>query len=244
METSVQFDPIHPAPCGQELLPQQPPVNENTYADSYCRVESTTEDDAYYDDNDYSSVYTSTYYPYYADDSYLLQYDCPASAYVDASYLGGHSELDVQAGWITPGWTEPSQVTQCCDVTSVAGTMTGSACGSVQRHAVKRKRKSTPTQRVAANVRERRRMCSLNAAFDRLRRRVPAFPHEKKLSRIQTLRLAIRYIVFMSQLAAATSPTPPSCQFMTSPEVTSSTTANHVAWHPFNAPTPCVGEYF
>ena len=64
----------------------------------------------------------------------------------------------------------------------------------------KRKRKTTPQQRTAANVRERRRMCSLNQAFDRLRRRVPAFPHEKRLSRIQTLRLAILYISFMTEL--------------------------------------------
>lgn len=66
----------------------------------------------------------------------------------------------------------------------------------------KRKRKTTPAQRVAANIRERRRMSSLNVAFDRLRRRVPAFPHEKRLSRIQTLRLAIMYISFMSELLA------------------------------------------
>ena len=64
----------------------------------------------------------------------------------------------------------------------------------------KRKRKTTPQQRTAANVRERRRMSSLNQAFDRLRRRVPAFPHEKRLSRIQTLRLAILYISFMTEL--------------------------------------------
>lgn len=84
---------------------------------------------------------------------------------------------------------------------------TGNEHRSQQRHhataSSRRKRKSTPTQRVAANIRERRRMCSLNAAFDRLRRRVPAFPHEKKLSRIQTLRLAIKYILFMSETIAA-----------------------------------------
>ena len=66
----------------------------------------------------------------------------------------------------------------------------------------KRKRKTTPAQRQAANVRERRRMCNLNSAFDRLRRRVPLFAHEKRLSRIQTLRLAITYISFMTELIA------------------------------------------
>ncbi|ELU03117.1 hypothetical protein CAPTEDRAFT_58127, partial [Capitella teleta] len=64
----------------------------------------------------------------------------------------------------------------------------------------KRKRKTTPSQRSAANIRERRRMCSLNTSFERLRRRVPAFPHEKRLSRIQTLRLAIMYISFMTEM--------------------------------------------
>ena len=66
----------------------------------------------------------------------------------------------------------------------------------------KRKRKTTPAQRSAANIRERRRMSSLNVSFERLRRRVPAFPHEKRLSRIQTLRLAIMYISFMGDLLA------------------------------------------
>lgn len=75
-------------------------------------------------------------------------------------------------------------------------SITGS-CGSTTP---KRKRKTTPAQRVAANVRERRRMCSLNTSFDKLRKRVPAFPHEKRLSRIQTLRLAMFYIAFMTEM--------------------------------------------
>ncbi|CAH1790160.1 unnamed protein product [Owenia fusiformis] len=77
---------------------------------------------------------------------------------------------------------------------------TGNVQGVGQGQPMKRKRKTTPSQRMAANIRERRRMCSLNTAFERLRRRVPVFPHEKRLSRIQTLRLAITYISFMSEL--------------------------------------------
>jgi len=75
--------------------------------------------------------------------------------------------------------------------------------------AVRRRRKVTRRQRVAANDRERRRMRQLNAAFDRLRQQVPRAPvaHDsaaaaglafhRPLSRIQTLRLAIDYIAFM-----------------------------------------------
>ena len=55
-------------------------------------------------------------------------------------------------------------------------------------------------QRLAANMRERRRMTSLNTAFERLKETIPIFPYEKKLSRIQTLRLAIDYIEFMGSI--------------------------------------------
>lgn len=64
----------------------------------------------------------------------------------------------------------------------------------------KRKRVATVAQRRAANIRERRRMFNLNEAFDKLRRKVPTFAYEKRLSRIETLRLAITYISFMDQV--------------------------------------------
>ena len=64
----------------------------------------------------------------------------------------------------------------------------------------RRRRIITVIQRQAANVRERKRMFSLNEAFDELRRKVPTFAYEKRLSRIDTLRLAIVYISFMTEL--------------------------------------------
>lgn len=64
----------------------------------------------------------------------------------------------------------------------------------------KRRRIANLAQRRAANVRERKRMFSLNEAFDQLREIVPIFAYEKKLSRIETLRLAIIYIAFMTEL--------------------------------------------
>ncbi|MBN3297993.1 FER3L protein, partial [Amia calva] len=64
----------------------------------------------------------------------------------------------------------------------------------------KRRRVVTSAQRQAANIRERRRMFSLNEAFDELRKKVPTFAYEKRLSRIETLRLAIVYISFMTDL--------------------------------------------
>ncbi|RLV92725.1 hypothetical protein DV515_00013676 [Chloebia gouldiae] len=57
-----------------------------------------------------------------------------------------------------------------------------------------------PRQRRAANLRERRRMLSINAAFEELRGRVPTFPYERRLSKIDTLRLAIAYIALLGDI--------------------------------------------
>lgn len=71
---------------------------------------------------------------------------------------------------------------------------------------VKRKRVQTVSQRKAANIRERRRMFHLNEAFDELRKRLPAFNYEKRLSRIETLRLAMTYISFMKDISDGNDP--------------------------------------
>ncbi|XP_040045434.1 twist-related protein 1a [Gasterosteus aculeatus] len=55
------------------------------------------------------------------------------------------------------------------------------------------------TQRVMANVRERQRTQSLNEAFTSLRKIIPTLPSDK-LSKIQTLKLAARYIDFLCQV--------------------------------------------
>uniref|UniRef100_A0A914UQS4 BHLH domain-containing protein n=1 Tax=Plectus sambesii TaxID=2011161 RepID=A0A914UQS4_9BILA len=57
-----------------------------------------------------------------------------------------------------------------------------------------------PYGRRAANVRERKRMCSINVAFAKLRRYIPTFPYEKRLSKIDALNLAIAYIALLEDL--------------------------------------------
>ncbi|XP_061468841.1 twist-related protein 2 isoform X2 [Rhineura floridana] len=72
----------------------------------------------------------------------------------------------------------------------------------------KRGKKSSPSaqsyeelqsQRILANVRERQRTQSLNEAFAALRKIIPTLPSDK-LSKIQTLKLAARYIDFLYQV--------------------------------------------
>ncbi|XP_037377840.1 twist-related protein 2 [Talpa occidentalis] len=55
------------------------------------------------------------------------------------------------------------------------------------------------SQRILANVRERQRTQSLNEAFAALRKIIPTLPSDK-LSKIQTLKLAARYIDFLCQV--------------------------------------------
>ncbi|KAL0871277.1 hypothetical protein ABMA27_005028 [Loxostege sticticalis] len=57
-------------------------------------------------------------------------------------------------------------------------------------------------QRVMANVRERQRTQSLNEAFASLRQIIPSLPSDK-LSKIQTLQLATRYIEFLYQILSS-----------------------------------------
>ncbi|XP_008215307.1 protein twist isoform X2 [Nasonia vitripennis] len=55
------------------------------------------------------------------------------------------------------------------------------------------------SQRVMANVRERQRTQSLNEAFTQLRKSIPTLPSDK-LSKIQTLKLATKYIDFLEKV--------------------------------------------
>lgn len=73
--------------------------------------------------------------------------------------------------------------------------------GRINRH---RKRNKCPQQQIqqrqAANLRERKRMQSINDAFEMLRAHIPTLPYEKRLSKLDTLKLAIGYINFLNEL--------------------------------------------
>lgn len=55
-----------------------------------------------------------------------------------------------------------------------------------------------PRQRMAANARERDRTHSVNTAFVTLRTLIPTEPADRKLSKIETLRLATSYIAHLN----------------------------------------------
>lgn len=75
------------------------------------------------------------------------------------------------------------------------GGVTGTGSALIGLHSYE----DLQTQRILANVRERQRTQSLNDAFSHLRRIIPTLPSDK-LSKIQTLKLATRYIDFLYQV--------------------------------------------
>ncbi|XP_034439620.1 T-cell acute lymphocytic leukemia protein 1 homolog [Hippoglossus hippoglossus] len=59
---------------------------------------------------------------------------------------------------------------------------------------------SRVVQRIFTNSRERCRQQNVNGAFAELRRIIPTHPPDRKLSKNETLRLALRYINFLGRL--------------------------------------------
>ncbi|ELU05661.1 hypothetical protein CAPTEDRAFT_184140 [Capitella teleta] len=64
-------------------------------------------------------------------------------------------------------------------------------------------------QRSAANQRERKRMRTINDAFDGLRCRIPDAKEDKKVSKVDTLRMAISYINQLTDVLKAQDPSTP-----------------------------------
>ncbi|KAI5625077.1 neurogenin 3 isoform X1 [Silurus asotus] len=73
---------------------------------------------------------------------------------------------------------------------------------------LKAKLSSCGNRRTKANDRERHRMHNLNSALDALRRVLPTFPDDAKLTKIETLRFAHNYIWALTETLRITDHTP------------------------------------
>ncbi|XP_053313451.1 transcription factor 15-like [Spea bombifrons] len=87
---------------------------------------------------------------------------------------------------------------------SLGGGDEGGYCSPAEEYRGKRKRKGrlsgVSKQRQAANARERDRTHSVNTAFTALRTLIPTEPADRKLSKIETLRLASSYISHLANI--------------------------------------------
>ncbi|XP_071331912.1 helix-loop-helix protein 1-like [Trachinotus anak] len=68
---------------------------------------------------------------------------------------------------------------------------------ALSREEKRRRRRATAKYRSAHATRERVRVVAFNVAFAELRKLLPTIPPDKKLSKIEILRLAICYISYL-----------------------------------------------
>lgn len=71
------------------------------------------------------------------------------------------------------------------------------ACGG-SRKEQRNYKNMTRERRIEANARERTRVHTISAAFDTLRRSVPSYSHNQKLSKLSVLRIACSYIMTLT----------------------------------------------
>ncbi|XP_076857280.1 helix-loop-helix protein 2 [Brachyhypopomus gauderio] len=71
---------------------------------------------------------------------------------------------------------------------------------ALTREEKRRRRRATAKYRMAHATRERIRVEAFNVAFAELRKLLPTLPPDKKLSKIEILRLAICYISYLNHV--------------------------------------------
>ena len=110
-----------------------------------------------------------------------------------------------QSLFSSPSSSSSSSSAYCSSSSSFSSSPSSSVSSSpVKSHVKSRRPPRCPVKRVqqrqAANFRERKRMKTINDAFEGLASRIPELQMEKKMSKVDTLRLAIRYIHYLTDL--------------------------------------------
>lgn len=80
------------------------------------------------------------------------------------------------------------------------GTLQPSDLVGLSREERRRRRRATQKYRTAHATRERIRVEAFNVAFSELRKLLPTLPPDKKLSKIEILKLAICYIAYLNHV--------------------------------------------
>ncbi|XP_077579752.1 pancreas transcription factor 1 subunit alpha [Stigmatopora nigra] len=147
--------------------------------------------------------------PYFHDDDDFFPERCSRDADLlddDSDFFGGHLADYYGEESATGGDLSLSlSLSSAEDSPGEGGCYAGGGPLLKRR---RRMRSDTEMQqlRQAANIRERRRMQSINDAFEGLRSHIPTLPYEKRLSKVDTLRLAIGYINFLAELVQSDVP--------------------------------------
>lgn len=77
---------------------------------------------------------------------------------------------------------------------------------SQQKREQRNYKNMTRERRIEANARERTRVHTISAAFDTLRKSIPSYSHNQKLSKLSVLRIACSYIMTLSSIVNSDKP--------------------------------------
>ncbi|XP_014668336.1 PREDICTED: transcription factor 15-like [Priapulus caudatus] len=132
--------------------------------------------------------------PSHTADDFLHQADdLPMDADITSSITSGESNCSTGVGASYVTSTEP-RLTTTADVAAADVTLNGF---SAKTRGKRSNAASLSKARMAANARERARTQSVNTGFSALRTLIPTEPADRKLSKIETLRLAVSYIAHL-----------------------------------------------
>ncbi|GFO37006.1 hypothetical protein PoB_006351100 [Plakobranchus ocellatus] len=108
-------------------------------------------------------------------------------------------EVSRESPATSPDITSSGNISSCSSNGSSSSSSSSSNSTRKKAKRMSQSMEDLQNQRILANVRERQRTQSLNDAFSQLRKIIPTLPSDK-LSKIQTLKLASRYIDFLYQV--------------------------------------------
>ncbi|XP_014476536.1 PREDICTED: uncharacterized protein LOC106745444 [Dinoponera quadriceps] len=131
----------------------------------------------------------------------------PYGQRTDVLYLGAaYTVQRNDAGLVTTGQPNKCDQSRYHQRDDGHHVLPADYAGQKSKDAMQKMKSSAPgievlrKRRLAANARERRRMNSLNDAFDRLRDVVPSLGNDRKLSKFETLQMAQTYIAALYEL--------------------------------------------
>lgn len=129
----------------------------------------------------------------------LYQLDDPVTCHPEVSssnHLPDHQPLEPRSKHRKVNSTNKTAVSDLCESTDEVT----SSLVHLSREERRRRRRATQKYRQAHATRERIRVEAFNVAFTELRKLLPTLPPDKKLSKIEILRLAICYIAYLNHV--------------------------------------------
>lgn len=134
-----------------------------------------------------------------ADDGASADTSCLRDKRIDLSLYGNASTSFTSASAPTARESFDASDVELIPRTSRTSPCLDSTSGG-SRSAQRNYKGMTRQRRIEANARERSRVHTISAAFEALRRAVPAYADNQKLSKLAILRIAAAYIVALARL--------------------------------------------